>query len=73
MWTTLLQVVRSMEQEAVNYCKEARSIMSNANVTKSRETVPNHTSGKIKLTPPAYNHSTVLLVSSLNFGLLTRG
>jgi len=32
----------------------------------------NHTSGKIKLTPPANSHTTVLLVSSLNFGLLTR-
>ena len=29
--------------------------------------------GKIKLTPPAHSHTTVLLVSSLNFGLRTRG
>jgi len=28
---------------------------------------PNRTSGKIKLTPSAYSHTTVLLVSSLNF------
>ena len=42
-------------------------------VTWSRETVPNRTSGKIELTPPAYSQVTVLLVSSLNFGLLTRG
>ena len=43
----------------------------NAVVSKIvRETVPNRTSGKIKLTPPAYNHTTVLLVSSLNFDLL---
>ena len=42
-------------------------------MTQSRETVLNSTSGKIKLTPPVYNHTTVLLVSSLNFGLLTRG
>jgi len=38
-----------------------------------RETVSNRTSGKIKLTPPAYSHTTVLLVLSLNFGLLTQG
>jgi len=36
-----------------------------------RETVPNRTSGKIKPIPTAYSHTTVLLVSSLNFGLLT--
>jgi len=29
-------------------------------VTQSWETIPNRTSGKIKLTPPAYNHTTVL-------------
>ena len=43
------------------------------NLINFRETVPNSTSGKIKLTPPAYSHTTVLLVSSLNFGLLARG
>ena len=42
-------------------------------VTQSRETVPNCTLGKIKLTSPAYSHTTVLLVSSLNFGVLTQG
>ena len=42
-------------------------------VTQSWETVPNRTSGIIKLTPPAYSHTTVLLVSSLNFSALTRG
>ena len=44
-----------------------------AYVTQSWETVPNCTSGKIKLTPSAYSHTTVLLVSRLNFNLLTRG
>ena len=34
-------------------------------VTQSWETEPNRTSDKIKLTPPAYSHTTVLLVSSL--------
>ena len=33
-------------------------------VTQSWETEPNHTSGKIKLIPPARLHTTVLLVSS---------
>ena len=42
-------------------------------VTQSWETVPNHASGKYKLTPPAFSHTTVVLVSSLNFGLLTQG
>ena len=42
-------------------------------VTQSRETVPNRTSGKIKLTPPAYSHTTALLVSNLNFSLPNRG
>ena len=28
---------------------------------------------QIKLTPPAYSHTTVLLVSSLNFDLPTQG
>ena len=42
-------------------------------MTQSWETVPiNRTSGKIKLTPPAYSHTTVLLISSLNFSLPTR-
>ena len=41
--------------------------------TFATETNPNHSSGKIRLTPPAYSHTTILLVSSLNFGLLTRG
>ena len=45
----------------------------NVNVTQSRETVPNHTLGKIKLTAPAYSHTTVLLDFSLNFGLLSQG
>jgi len=36
------------------------------------ETIPNRTSGKIELTPPACSHTIVLLVSSLNFGLLTQ-
>jgi len=40
-------------------------------VTQYWETVPNCTSGKIKLTPPAYSLTTVLLVSYLKFGLLT--
>ena len=35
------------------------------------ETIPSRTSGKIELTPPAYSQATVLLVYSLNFGLLT--
>ena len=35
-----------------------------AYVTKSWETIPNCTSSKIKLTPQAYSHTTVLLVSS---------
>ena len=39
-------------------------------VTQSWKTVPNRTSGKIKLTPPAYSYTTVLIVSSLNFSLL---
>jgi len=38
-----------------------------------RETIPNRISGKIKLTSPAYSHTTVLLVSSIKFGLLTWG
>jgi len=38
-------------------------------VTQPWEIVPNCTSGKIKLTPPAYSHTTVLLISSLNFSL----
>jgi len=33
----------------------------------------NHTSGKIKLTPPADFHTTVLLVSSLKFSQCTEG
>ena len=33
----------------------------------------NRSKGKIKLTPPAYSHTTVLLVSSLNFSLPTQG
>jgi len=40
---------------------------ASAYVTQSRETVPNRTSGKIKLTPPAYSHTTLLLVSSLTY------
>ena len=35
--------------------------------------IPNHTSGKIKLILPAYSHTAVLLVSSLNFALVTLG
>ena len=42
-------------------------------LTQSWETVLNHTSVKIKLTPPAYSHTTLLLVSSLNFSLPTLG
>ena len=38
-------------------------------MTQSWETIPNHKSGKIKLTPPENSHTTVLLVSSLNFSL----
>jgi len=34
-------------------------------VTQPGEAVPNCSQGKIKLTPPAYSHTTVLLVSSL--------
>ena len=41
-------------------------------VIQSSKTIPNRTLAKVKLTPPAYNHTTVLLVSSLNFGLLTQ-
>ena len=37
------------------------------------KTEPNRTSGKIKLTPPADCHTTVLLISSLNFSQATWG
>ena len=62
-------------QSEFRSCQVVEDFTRNSDVCdlKCRETVPNHTSGKIKLTPPAYSHTTVLLISSLNFGLLTRG
>jgi len=41
-------------------------------VTQSWETIPNCTSGKIEPTLPAYSHTIVLLVSSLNLVYLLK-
>ena len=49
----------------ITNCKLDILLLCSKYVTWSRETVPNRTSGKIKLTPPAYSHTTVLLVCSL--------
>ena len=41
-------------------------------MTQSWKTIPNRTAGKIKLTPPAYYYTILLLISGLNFSLPTQ-
>ena len=42
-------------------------------LTQCWKTEPNHTSGKIKLAPPADCYTILLLVSSQNLGQTTQG
>ena len=76
-WQPYLQLAATDKQTTLQYDISACSNYSSKQLAiivpiclYVRETIPNRTSGKIKLTPPTYSHTIVLLVSSLNFSLL---